>query len=69
MNFKEYEKRTKNFRPTSSTEPNRLFPSVNKPHKPIVSPTLSHWVKDCLQEAGVNSKVFRAYSTRGAAAI
>ncbi len=42
------------------------FVSVNKPHKPIVSSTLSHWIKDCLLEAGVDSKVFKAHSTRGA---
>ena len=47
--------------------PNRLFLSVNNPHKPVSSATLSHWVKNCLLEAGIDNKVFRAHSTRGAA--
>ena len=60
-------KRTKPFRPSSETEPNKLFLSVNRPHKPIASGTLSHWVKDCLLEAGIDSNVFKADSTRSAA--
>ena len=40
--LKEYEKRTKPFRPSSETESNKLFLSVNRPHKPIASGTLSH---------------------------
>ena len=31
------------------------------------SATLSQWVKNCLLEAGIDNKVFRAHSTRGAA--
>ncbi|CAB3997303.1 Tyrosine recombinase, partial, partial [Paramuricea clavata] len=64
--LKEYEKRTKMFRPSSSKEPNKLFLSLNKPHKPITSSTLSHWVKVCLLEAGIENNVFKAHSARGA---
>ena len=65
--LKEYEKRTKPFRQSSETKPNKLFLSVNRPHKPIDSGTLSHWVKDCLVEAGIDSNAFKAHSTRSAA--
>ena len=65
--LKEYEKRTKPFCPSSEAEQNKLFLSVNRPHKPIASGTLSHWVKDCLLEAGIHSNVFKAHSTRSAA--
>jgi len=44
-----------------------LFLSVNNPHKPVSSATLSHWVKNCLLEAGIDSRVFKAHSTRRAA--
>ena len=31
------------------------------------SATLSHWVKNCLLEAGIDSQVFKAHSTLGVA--
>ena len=65
--LKEYELRTQAFRPESISEPNKLFLSVNKPHKPVGSATLSQWVKKCLLEAGIDSQVFKAHSKRGAA--
>ena len=58
---------TRAFRPESVSEPNKLFLSVNNPHKPLSSATLSHWVKNCLLEAGIDSQVFKAHSTRRAA--
>jgi len=33
----------------------------------VSSATLSHWIKNCLLEAGIDSRVFKAHSTRGAA--
>lgn len=59
--------RTQVFRTDSVSEPNKLFLSVNNPHKPVSSATLSHWVKNCLLEAGIDSKVFKAHSTCAAA--
>ena len=59
--------RTQAFRPESISEPNKLFLSVNNPHKPVSSATLSQWVKKCQLEAGIDSQVFKAHSTRGAA--
>ena len=65
--LREYEMRTSAFRPESVSVPNKLFLSVNNPHKPVSSATLSHWFTNCLLEAGINSQVFKAHSTRGAA--
>ena len=59
--------RTRAFRPESVSEPNKLFLSVNNPYKSVSSATLCHWVKNCLLEAGIDSQVFKAHSTRGAA--
>lgn len=65
--LRQYEMQTRAFRPESASEPNKLFLSVNSPHQPVSSATLSHWVKDCLLEAGIDSQVFKAQSTCGAA--
>ena len=29
--------------------------------------TIARWLKTCLQEAGINTRVFKAHSVRGAA--
>ena len=65
--FREYEMQTRAFRPESVSVPNKLFLAVNKPQKPVSSTTLSHWVKNCLLEAGIDNQVFKAHSTSGAA--
>ena len=65
--FREYEMQTRAFRPESVSVPNKLFLALNNPHKPVSSTTLSHWVKNCLLEAGIDSQVFKAHSTCGAA--
>ena len=65
--LKEYEKRTKPFRPSSETEPNKLFFSVNRPHTPIAAGILSHWVQDCLLDEGIDSNVFKVHSIRSTA--
>ena len=64
----EYEKRTKNFRPSpDNSEPNKLLLSHIRPHKPISSETLSRWVVAFLSESGVDTDIFKAHSVRGAA--
>ena len=55
------------------TEPIRaghdpLWLSYNKPFKPVHRDTVSRWIKNVLEKAGVNTKVFSAHSTRAAAA-
>lgn len=54
------------------TEPIRtghdpLWLSYTKPFKPVSRDTVSRWIKNVLEKAGVNTKVFSAHSTRAAA--
>lgn len=49
-------------------EDSTLFLSVKRPHRPISSSTLGHWLKSCLTDAGLSPDSFSAHSTRGAAA-
>ena len=58
-----YEERTSELRPEGCT---RLFISYVKPHKPVSSQRIAHWIKDLLKEAGIDTNVFSAHSTRGA---
>ena len=65
--LQEYEKRTKEFRPQiDNSKANRLLLSYIRPHKPITSDTLSRWVVEFLKDAGVDTSVFKAHSTRSA---
>lgn len=47
-----------------STE--KLFITIKKPYNTVSAQTLSHWVKDILSEAGVDTDIFSAHSTRHA---
>ena len=54
------------------TEPIRaghdpLWLSYSKPFKPVSRDTVRRWIKNILEKAGVNTKVFSAHSTRAAA--
>ncbi|XP_031327254.1 uncharacterized protein LOC116158588 [Photinus pyralis] len=62
--LKEYLAATKQLR-TSNTD--FLFITYKKPHRIASKQTLSRWVKDTLEQAGVNTKIFKAHSTRHAA--
>ena len=44
----------------------RLFLSYVRPHKPVTSQRIAHWIKSLLGDAGVDTKVFSAHSNRGA---
>jgi len=59
-----YIERTKSL-PERSRE---LCISYNKPHLPVTSVTLGRWIKTVLYEAGIDTKYFKAHSTRAAAA-
>ena len=61
-----YEDKTKRFRPSSVEQPNPLFLSYVRPHKAITSQTLAHWIKNSMEEAGIDTSVFKAHSVRGA---
>lgn len=45
-----------------------LFLSIKRPHRPIRSSTLGHWLKSCLEDAGLTKNSYSTHSTRGAAA-
>ena len=62
--LRHYEKVTQEFRNLDG-QANPLFISYTKPHKPVTSQRLAHWIKDLLGEAGVD-KSFKAHSIRSA---
>ena len=63
----QYERKTlQTFRQQRAGAPNPLFISYVKPHKPVTSQRITHWVKDTLKLAGVDTSVFSAHSVRGA---
>lgn len=43
-----------------------LFISWKKPHKAVTTQSLSRWIKNTLQESGLDTSIFSAYSTRHA---
>ena len=66
--LKEYERRTRLFRPKDPTKPNKLLLSYIKPYKPISTESLSRWIKEILSRAGIDTNIFKAHSVRGASA-
>lgn len=61
--LKQYIKRTEPFRKNES----KLFLSTQEPHKPVLSSTISRWIRNSLKEAGINTDIYKAHSTRAAA--
>ena len=62
-----YERKTKDFRPTSAQGENLLFLSYIKPHKPVSSSTLARWTKSVLSLAGIDATIFKPHFPRSAA--
>ena len=60
--LKTYIERTKPLR-----QGKELFVSYVQPHKGISRDTLRRWIKSVLEEAGIDTNVFSAHSTRSAA--
>ncbi len=48
-------------------EDDSLFLVVRRPHHPVSSSTVGHWIKSCLNDAGIDIACFSAHSTRGVA--
>ena len=44
----------------------KLFVAIVKPHNPESSATIARWLKDVLQQAGIDIWIFGAHSIRGA---
>lgn len=64
--LQQYEKLTQSYRHSTPDTPQPLFISYVKPHKPVSSQRLAHWIKDMLAGAGIDTKTFKAHSVRGA---
>ena len=61
--LEEYLKRTKVWR---GKDKSQLLLSFVKPHNPVVSSTISGWIKNVLREAGIDTKIFKGHSKRSA---
>jgi len=61
--LKQYEKLTASLRGAGSAS-HQLFVSLRKP---VSSATIAHWLKTLLSDAGVDTEIFKAHSTRVAA--
>lgn len=46
----------------------RLFIGLVAPFRPVTSNTIARWIKSFLEIAGIDTAIFKAHSTRGAAA-
>ena len=64
--LKVYEVKTTMLRTVDPMGPAPLLISFRKPHKPVTSASIARWMKELLKEAGVDTEVFKAHSTRAA---
>ena len=46
----------------------KLFVAIVRPHHPVSSSTIAQWLRDMLQQAGINVGIFGAHSVRGPSA-
>lgn len=60
--LKAYLRKTQKFRDAE----NSLFLTTTAPYKAASTQSISRWIKDILKEAGVNTDIFSAYTTRHA---
>ena len=56
------------FAKAEGAPPDRLFVSTTKPHQPVLPATLAKWLLRAMDAAGIDTKTFRAHSSRGAGA-
>lgn len=61
--IKKYLSITRNFR---TSDNDLFFLTYKTPNGPATKQTLSRWIKDTLREAGVDTSIFKAHSTRHA---
>ena len=62
-----YLERTRKFRErTEDSSRSQLLISFVEPHMPVVPCTIAGWLLKLMAEAGIDTEVFRAHSTRGA---
>ena len=51
---------------STGLQPDQLFIGITKPYAPVQACTIARWVKTVLKDAGINTSVFTAHSTRSA---
>ena len=65
--FRHYLKKTHSVRPTvHCSKPDPLFISYVKPRKAISSATIGRWLRLTIEDAGINTDIFKAHSVRSA---
>ena len=64
LTLREYERKTSDFRRSEGKDP--LFLSYQKPFKPVTAATIARWLKMALSQAGIDTAIFKAHSTRAA---
>ena len=64
--LRQYEAVTLEHRESDPRNPQLLFLSYIKPHKPVTSQCIANWLKEILGKAGIDTSVFKAHSVRGA---
>ena len=62
-----YENRTKSLRVVETQS--RLFLGVIRPHNPVAPSTMARWLRAVMEKAGIDTNIFKAHSTRGAATM
>ena len=65
--LQEYEKKTSEKRSSNGTLSTQLLIAMIKPHKPVSSSTVARWLKTVLNNAGIDTSIFKAHSVRSAA--
>ena len=63
--LRRYEAATSQYKKKGRGDSQSLFLSYIQPHGPVTSQQLSHWLKEILKCAGVDTAVFKAYSVQG----
>ena len=58
----EYLARTQTGRPVQGCQ---LFLTSNRPFKPVKSSTISGWLRDLMNKAGIDTEIWKPHSTRG----
>ena len=66
--LKTYGRKTKSFHQVCKDNPDPLFLSYYRPHRPIASTTVSRWLKYVLKSVGIDVSIYKEHSARSAAA-
>ena len=65
--LREYEQQTRNIRSGEGRTAGLLFLAVRRPHRPVKQAKVGHWMKRIMTLSGIDTGIFSAHSTRGAA--